>query len=660
MSVIGENLLNNDILERMKELITIMEPAGRAYYTSGVELMSNFEWDKLYDELESLELKSGVVLAGSPTQKVGYEVVSSLPKEKHKTPMLSLAKTKLVSDLIEKADGRLCFLSWKMDGLTVVLTYENGNLVKAVTRGNGKIGEVITQNAKYMKGVPLKITEKNRKVIRGEATISYSMFKKINSELPADAEPYKNPRNLCAGTIRNLDPQVVASRNVSFSAFDYVEGSPTNSHSEGLKSLAKMGFGVVEGKLVKPEEIEDAVKWFEKRIETFDQPSDGLVLVYDDIAYGESLGTTSKFPRKGIAFKWKDEEAETTIRKINWSVSRTSLINPVAVFDSVELEGTTVSRASIHNLSIMEGLKIGIGDKVKVIKANMIIPQITENLTKSGNVEIPKSCPICGAPTKIKTDPETGTKTLHCTGDNCVSIASSKIDHFCSRDAMNIVGISGKTIEAFFKEGILRTPLDIYFLEKYEETIVQMEGFGQKSFDKMIEAINASKHVESYKFLYAIGIPNFGLSNCENICKVFDFESAFDFAAVTKEELILIDGIGEVMADSFVNFFSKKENMTLVIELLKHITFIKSEKTSSELLSGKTFVVTGSLNRTSRKELQSLIESNGGKVSGSVSAKTEALINNDSTSGSSKNKTAKALGVKIITEDEFYKEYGLE
>lgn len=659
MSVVGENLLTKNVLERMKELITVLEPAARAYYTSGVETMSNFEYDKLYDELDSLEKQSGVILAGSPTQKVGYEVASSLPKEKHSTPMLSLAKTKSVADLVEKADGRLCFLSWKMDGLTVVLTYENGELVKAVTRGNGKIGEVITQNAKYMKGVPLKITEKNRKVIRGEATIPYSVFKKINNELPADVDPYKNPRNLCSGTIRNLDPQIVASRNVTFSAFDYVEGSDTNSHSEGLKHLQQMGFGVVEGKLVKPDEIEDAVKWFEEKIKTFDQPSDGLVLVYDDIAYGESLGTTSKFPRKGLAFKWMDEEAETTITEIDWSVSRTSLINPVAVFNSVELEGTTVSRASIHNLSIMESLKIGIGDKVKVIKANMIIPQITQNLTKSGNIEIPKTCPICGAPTKIKVDPETGTKTLHCTGDNCVSILSSKIDHFCSRDAMNIVGISEKTIDAFLREGLLTTPVDIYSLEKYEETIVQMEGFGKKSFDKMIEAINASKHVEAYKFLYAIGIPNFGLSNCENVCKTFDFESAYDFAAVTKEELTAIDGIGDVMAESFVNFFSNKENMSLVVDLMKHISFVVSEKVTTNLLEGKTFVITGTLEKSSRKELQSLIETNGGKVAGSVSSKTEALINNDATSNSSKNKTAKSLGIKIITEEEFYSQYNL-
>jgi DNA ligase (NAD+) len=501
------------------------------------------------------------------------------------------------------------------------------------------------------------IPEKNHKVIRGEAVITYSMFKKVNEKLPAGTEPYKNPRNLCSGTIRNLNPQIVADRCVTFFAFEYVEGSNTNSHSESIAALKNLGFGTVYGKIVKREEIADAVKWFSEEIKTNDFPSDGLVLVYDDIAYGKSLGMTSHHPRSGIAYKWKDESAETTIRKIDWSVSRTSLINPVAVFDTVDLEGTDVSRASIHNISIMKSLQLGVGDKVEVIKANMIIPQIVKNITKNGKIEIPAVCPVCGAPTKIKVDENSGTETLYCTGANCVATATTKIAHYCSRDAMNIVGISEKTIGSFFEEGILHTIPDIYKLESCRESIVEMEGFGTKKYENMVNAINASKHVEFYRFLYAIGIPNFGLSNCKAVCKKLKLNAVDDLFAITKDALMNIDGVGEVMADSFVAYFKDEENDELVRALSEFITFRADDEEGSDALVGKTFVITGSLNRMSRKELQALIEKNGGKVSGSVSSNTTALINNDATSGSSKNKTAHSLGVRIVTEEEFFNEY---
>lgn len=644
-------------IARMEEIIKILEPAGRAYYKTGVELISNFEWDRLYDELLMLEEKTEIILGGSPTQKVGYDAVETLPVEKHSTPMLSLNKTKQVEDLEAKAGDEQCFLSWKMDGLTIVLTYEDGRLTKAVTRGNGEEGNVITQNAKYMKGVPLQIPEKNRKVIRGEATISYSTFKRVNAELPIGTEPFKNPRNLCAGTIRAYDPQIIASREVHFTAFDYVEGSHTNSHSEGLERLKEMGFGVVEGRIVTKDTIADAVKWFAEEIKKNDFPSDGLVLVYDDIAYGKSLGTTAKYPLSGLAYKWKDEEAETTIREIEWSVSRTSLINPVAIFDTVELEGSDVSRASVHNVSILKNMKLGIGDKVKVIKANMIIPQITANLTKSGPVEIPSVCPICGAPTRINIDNESSCETLYCTGDNCLATATARIDHFCSRSAMNIVGISEKTVEAFFEQGLLHSPVDIYSLEKARETITQMEGFGTKKYENLIDAINNSKHVELYRFLYAIGIPNFGVANTKAICKELKLQTIEDAMNLTKEMLITVDGVGEIMADSFVNFFSDESNKNYVNQLVEYITFKELEEDTSSNLSGMTFVITGTLNRMSRKELQALIEKNGGKVSGSVSSNTKALINNDATSKSSKNVTARNLGVKIMTEEEFFESY---
>lgn len=643
-------------IKRMEELVSILEPAARKYYMEDKEIMTNYEYDKLYDELLLLEKQTGIILAGSPTQKVGYEVITSLPKKRHDKPMLSLDKTKNVDDLIEKAGDKECFLSWKMDGLTIVLTYENGKLVEAVTRGDGETGEVITPNAKYFKGVPLSITEKDKKVIRGEAVITYSMFNKINEKI-VDREPYKNPRNLCSGTIRNLDPSIVAERNVTFFAFDYILGTPSNSHKSCMESLKTLGFNTVEGKLVNKNNIADTVKWFSEKIKTNDFPSDGLVLVYDDIAYGKSLGTTNKFPRSGIAFKWKDDSASTKIKSIDWSVSRTSLINPVAVFEPVELEGTTVERASLHNLSIIDDLKIGIGDSVEVIKANMIIPQIISNSTKSGNLDIPKTCPVCGAPTRINIDEESGCKTLLCTGDNCFAQMVTKIDHFCSRDAMNIVGISEKTIGSFFNAGILHNLHDIYELEGKRETIVNMEGFGTKSYENLVEAINTSKHVDIYRFLYAIGIPGFGVSNCKNICKELNFSSIYDFAAVDENDLCSVEGVGDIMSKSFVEFFKNEDNIKMVSDLANFITFKTSDKDTSDKLKDKTFVITGSLNKMSRKELQLLIEENGGKVAGSVSSNTTCLINNDATSNSSKNKTAKSLGVEILTEEDFFKKY---
>lgn len=647
-----------DKIQRMKELIEVLEPAGKAYYTSGVELIDNFTWDKLTDELAALEEETGVVLKGSPSVRVGYDPLSSLPKEEHPKPMLSLDKTKEVSVLQEKAGDKDVFISWKMDGLTVVLTYENGELVKGVTRGNGKIGEVITQNARLMRGVATKIPEKDRKVIRGEAVITYSSFNKTNETLPDGQLPYKNPRNLCAGTIRNLNPKLVEEREVTFFAFEYVEGSKTNSHSEALKSLERMGINTVAGVLVKADGIPAAVKEFSEQVKTNDFPSDGLVLVYDDIAYGESLGSTGKFPRKGLAFKWRDEEAETTVRSIDWSVSRTSLINPVVCFDTVDLEGTDVSRASIHNVSMLKQFKIGIGDKVKVLKANMIIPQISENMTKSGPVDIPKVCPVCGAPTELRIDPESGCETLYCTGTNCVAAETTKIAHYCERDAMNIIGISEKTITTLFTAGLLHTISDIYNLESARETIVEMDGFGARKFEKMVEAINNTKHTEPARFLYAIGVPGFGVSSCELLCKNIKVASVMDFAKVTTQDMDGIDGIGEKMMSDYAVFFSNEQNLEELKKLSEYVTIKESSNTAGDdKYDGMTFVITGSLEKMSRKELTEAIKSHGGKVSGSVSAKTTALVNNDVNSSSSKNKDAKKLGIRIMSEQEFYDEY---
>lgn len=644
-------------IARMEEIVKILTPAIKAYYTSEVELMSNFEYDKLSDEIKQLEGETGVVLNGSPSVKVGYEPLSSLPKEKHATPMLSLDKTKDVAVLQEKAGDKMVFLSWKMDGLTVVLTYDDGKLTKAVTRGNGKIGEVITENAKMMRGVAQQIPEKNHKVIRGEAVITYSSFRKTNENLPEGQEPYKNPRNLCAGTIRNLNPALVKEREVTFFAFDYVEGSHTNSHSEGLEDIRAMGINTVDGILVSADEIPAAIEKFAEEVNTNDFPSDGLVLVYDDIAYGESLGSTGKFPRKGMAYKWADEEAETTVRSIDWSVSRTSLINPVVCFDTVELEGTDVSRASIHNISMLKHFKIGIGDKIKVFKANMIIPQISENLTKSGLVEIPEVCPVCGSPTKVVVDSESGCEVLCCTGKNCVAVETTKIAHYCERDAMNIVGISEKTIGTLFSEGLLHTTSDIYTLEQYREEITELEKFGDKKFDNMIAAINSSKHVEPARFLYAIGVPGFGVSMCEALCNSIHVENVMDFANITEDDMEGIEGIGDKMKAAYVAFFADEQNLAELNKLAAYVTLQQAQKDNDKKYDGLTFVITGSLEKLSRKELTETIKQHGGKVAGSVSAKTTALINNDVTSNSSKNKTAKELGVRIMSEQEFYDEY---
>lgn len=646
-------------VERMKELINILEPAARAYYAEGREIMSNYEYDKMYDELLELEKATGIVLGGSPTQKVGYEPISGFEKEVHASPMLSLDKTKEVEELKEKTGDKVCWLSWKLDGMTIVLTYENGELIKAVTRGDGLRGDIITQNAKYFKNVPLKIKEKNRKVIRGEAVISYKTFERINKELEGKRDSYENPRNLCAGTIRNLQPKIVADRCVQFIPFTYVEGSNSNSHFERMSELADMGFVPVQGYLVKQNEIEETVEKFREAVKTYEFPSDGLVLTFDDIAYGESLGTTSKFPRSGLAFKWADEAAETTLREIEWSVSKTGLINPVAIFDPVELEGTTVRRASLHNISIIRQLQLGIGDKIEVIKANMIIPQVINNLTKSNTAAIPSVCPVCGADTHINVDQNSGCQTLYCTGDDCYSRRYTEIGHYCSRDALDIVGISEKTVGTLIANGFISTIADLYRLEEKKEKIINLNGFGKKSYDKMMESIQKSMETEMYRVLYGINIPDFGVSNCKRVCKQYpNLQTLEDLQALTEEELLAIEGIGDVMSKSFVEFFKNEKNAALVSEILSFLTIRKpqvSEENSA--VTGKTFVITGSLNRCSRNELKELIEQKGGKVSGSVSAKTTCLINNDIESKSGKNKTAKELGVRIICEEDFYEEY---
>lgn len=639
---------------RIKELVEVLNEAGKAYYQESREIMSNLEYDKLYDELVELEKETDIILSNSPTVNVGYEVISELPKETHEKPMLSLDKTKEVEALAAFAGEHKSILSWKLDGLTIVLSYDEGKLVKAVTRGNGQVGEVVTNNARQFKNIPLSINYKGPLVLRGEAIIKYSDFEKINAEIEDADAKYKNPRNLCAGSVRQLSNEVTAKRNVNFYAFALISAPGVdfdNSMANQMKWLKDQGFDVVEHKIVTGADMADVVAYFSDKIADYDLPSDGLVLIYDDIAYGTALGTTAKFPRNGIAFKWADEQAETTLKEIEWSPSRTGLINPVAIFEPVELEGTTVSRASVHNISIMEELKLGIGDRIAVYKANMIIPQIAENFTRSGLVHIPEKCPICSQDTHIKDD--NGIKTLYCVNPQCPAKQVKAFAHFVSRDAMNIEGLSEETLEKFIDEGYIKTYADIFHLEDYREEIVAKKGFGEKSYDNIVKAVEKARNVTLPSFIYSLGILNVGLTNAKMICKVFD--SIDKIRNARAEELETIDGVGKVIAESIVNYFADETKQKVLENLLAEITFeAKEENNNEQTLEGKTFVVTGSVNEfANRNELKKFIEDRGGKVTGSVTKNTDYLINNDATSSSSKNKKAKELGVEIITEEEF-------
>lgn len=638
---------------RMKELIDILNKAASVYYQGKDEIMSNFEYDRMYDELSALEKESGLVLAGSPTQKVGYEVLSELPKQTHPSPMLSLDKTKQVDELSSWLGGKEGILSWKMDGLTVVLTYENGKLLNAVTRGNGVVGEVITNNAKVFKNLPVNIPFKGRMVLRGEAIITYSEFKKINALL-SEEEQYKNPRNLCSGSVRQLNNEITAKRNVELYAFTLVEAEGVdfkNSQQNKMEFMKEQGFQTVEYKVVTAKNIYETVEWFSEKVKTNDFPSDGLVLLYDDISYGESLGSTAKFPRNAIAFKWADETAKTKLTEVEWSASRTGLINPVAIFEPVELEGTTVSRASVHNISIVKELKLGIGDTIEVYKANMIIPQIAQNLTKSGSLAIPDKCPVCGEKTSIHK--ENDVEVLFCENPDCLAKKIKSISLFVSRDAMNIDGMSEATIEKFISKGFLHELADLFKLNRYKDEIISMDGFGEKSYEKLVKAAETAKITTTAKFIYSLGIANIGLSNAKMVCKAFsnDFEK---IRHASIDELVEIDGVGEIIAESFVKFFANENNNHMVDDLLDIVTLEDEENDNANDMEGMNFVITGSVNHFSnRSEVKELIEGRGGKVTGSVTSKTKYLINNDSTSNSSKNKKAKELGVQIITEDEF-------
>ena len=640
--------------ERMKELVSLLNKASRAYYQEAQEIMSNYEYDRLYDELKELEDELGITLSNSPTVNVGYEVVSELPKERHDSPMLSLDKTKEVEELKNFVGDQKVLMSWKMDGLTVVLTYRDGKLYKAVTRGNGEVGEVITNNAKVFKNVPVQIAYQGELILRGEAVIGYKDFEKINQEIEDVDARYKNPRNLCSGSVRQLNNQITAKRNVMFYAFTLVQADGVdfqNSRACQMEWLKSQGFTTVEYYMVTRDTVEDEVAKFSSKISENDFPSDGLVLTYDDIAYGRSLGRTAKFPRDSFAFKWQDEIRETVLREIEWSPSRTGLINPVAIFDPVELEGTTVSRASVHNISIMEELELGIGDRIEVYKANMIIPQIAENLTRSGVKDIPCKCPVCQGETKIR---QVGNaKALYCMNPECQAKHVKSFALFVSRDALNIEGLSEATLEKFISRGYIHTFADIFHLDQYKEKIQKMEGFGEKSYKKLTESIEKARTTTLPRVIYSLGIAGIGLANAKVICRElkYDVESLLK---VSEEELNEIQGVGEVLAKAFVGYFADAKHVENFRRLLNELTIPEETVTKQQIFEGVNFVITGSVKHfANRGEVKELIESLGGKVTGSVTSKTNYLINNDVTSTSSKNKKANELGIPIISEETF-------
>ena len=641
-----------DRKQEIREKIDILNRAAKAYYQDGIEIMPNIEYDRLYDELRELERETGIVFANSPTRNVGYEVLSELPRERHPSRMLSLDKTKSRQELVEWLGDQQGLLSWKLDGLTIVLTYENGELIKALTRGNGEIGEVITGNARVFANVPVNVPYRGRLVLRGEAIITYSEFRRINSQIGDVDAKYKNPRNLCSGSVRQLDPAVTRSRNVRFIAFSLVEAENVDfggTRSGQLEWLASQGFDVVEYRHVDKTNLPETIDRFEEQVKTNDFPSDGLVLIYDDIEYGRSLGTTAKFPRDSIAFKWEDQQEETVLRKIEWSASRTGLINPVAVFDPVELEGTTVSRASVHNISIMRELKLGIGDRIRVYKANMIIPQISENLTGSDTIEVPEVCPVCSGKTEIRSD--SGVSTLYCTNPLCPAKQLKSFSHFVSRNAMNIEGLSEATLEKLISRGLVREFSDLFRLDRYRAEITEMEGFGEKSFENLTTSAERARRTTPERLLYALGIPGIGAANARLIVRAAH-RNWKRIQSMTIEELTAIDGVGEIMAQSYVSFFQNPEKKKILEDLLEVLILDETEETRGEVFQGMTFVITGSLEHyENRDALKAEIEKAGGKVAGSVSGKTSWLINNNVNSTSGKNRKAHELGVPIINEE---------
>lgn len=662
---VEENLdSSNPKIKRMQQLIEQLNAATKVYEQGKDEIMSNKEWDRLYDELIALEAETGTVLANSPTEKVGYEIVSNLPKEKHDTKMLSLDKTKSIDDLKSFLEVHEGVLSWKLDGLTVVLTYIDGKLEKAVTRGNGEVGEVVTPNVKQFVNVPRHIAIPGKLVLRGEAIIRYSTFEKINASIVSEDDKYKNPRNLCSGSVRQLDSKITAQRSVEWHCFEVLECSAkklANEYDKQLELVKTLGFDIVDNSIVTANNIEQVIEQFAKQIQSgYDIPSDGLVLTFRDREYGKSLGNTTKTPRHSKAFKWKDEVAETELLDIEWSPSRTGLINPVAIFKPVDLEGSTVSRASVHNVSILKEFELGYGDTIEVYKANMIIPQINCNKTCSDTCEIPETCPTCGEPTSIHEEPSSGVLTLWCENEDCPAKGNRLLKHFVSRDAMNIDGISGKTLIKLVDEGLITDFASIYHLHEHYTEISSMEGFGDKSFENMVYAIEKSRQCKVSNLIYALGIPNVGLATSKLICKHFNYNLG-DIVTAEYYQLCEIDGVGDTIADSIIEYFNNEDKLQELTDLVKELKFLQEVVSTDTSMNGITICVTGAVEKfPNRKAVQNIIEQKGGKFTTSVSRSTSYLVTNDTSSGSRKNKAAQEYDIPILTEQQFIDKFGIK
>jgi DNA ligase (NAD+) len=645
--------------QRMQELIEKLNEASKAYYGSGKEIMSNFEWDRLYDELVQLEGETGIVMANSPTVNVGElnAVLSGFEKVRHEISVKSLDKTKDVDTLAAFIGGCPGIMSWKLDGLTIVLTYDNGELVKAVTRGKNGIGELITANARHFAGVPSVIPYKGRLNVRGEALISYADFEKVNASLPEGEEPYKNPRNLAAGSVRQLDSAEVKNRKVQLIVFasDHME----DTHAKEFMWLQNMGFNVVSHIVVKDgSQVPVSVETFRSFMSDNPVPTDGLVLQFNETEYGRSLGETDKFPRDAIAFKWQDEEKETVVKEIFWSPARTGQITPVAVFEPVELEGTTVERASVHNVGILEQLSITPGDTITVYKANMIIPQVSGNNTMLGKAVIPETCPACGGRTEIRIGRD-GSRQLYCTNQECSAKHVGRFVHAVKQDALNIVGMSEKTLEDLIDNGYLHTLADLFRLKEHAYPISQMEGYGRKSVDNMLNAVEAARHTDLQRLIYACGINLVGRTASRAICAYFGYDVVKTLNA-SFDELKSIEGIGDEIAGSYVEWFQNPANQEMFEDLLSEADLIvpqapavKEVAEGKPGIRGRVIVITGDVYQfDNRSAFKAWVEAHGGKVTGSVSRNTDYLVTNTPNSGTTKNKKAQELGVEIITEQQ--------
>ena len=650
-------------VDRIKELISILNKASDAYYNSGDPIMTDYEWDNLYDELAKLEEETGVVYLNSPTQQVGYTIVDKINEVEHNHPMLSLNKTKSSGELIRFAGKKDCVLSVKCDGLTCSLGYKNGKLISAETRGNGVSGCDVLINVLTIANVPHEIPYKEDLIIDGEVVIDWNTFNKINENLPEDKK-YKHPRNLVSGSLTLLDSKEASNRNMRFIAWRVIKGFSHKSMFFDLKEAEKNGFEVVpmftySNNSTDKENIDAILERIRDMADEESIPYDGAVMAVDDYKIAESMGRTNKFFRHSYAYKYEDSLYETVLTDIEWNTSKTGLINPVAIFKPVDLSGAITTRATLHNITYIKNMMLGIGDRIRIYRSNMVIPKVHDSIDKSGNFTIPSTCPICGEPTKIVKDNDS--EVLMCTNDNCAGKLLGKLCHAVSKNALNIEGLSEATIQKFINLGWLNSIRDIYHLSEHLTEMYKLEGFGRKSVDKLLDSIEDSRNTDLVRYIYAQSIPLIGHTASKAISKMCDGDLNTFVQHMSKGANAFgkIDGIGSEMIKSLEKWWDV--NCLEFVDAATIFTFNRKKETASVSgtdLTGKVFVITGNLTQfRNRDEMKERIESLGGKVSGSVSAKTTALINNDIESTSSKNKKAKQLNVPILTENMFIEKY---